>query len=217
MIRKKTWYSLLAAIVVLACIQIVMINRESSANNDLKNAYKMLREQQIKLSNNQKKVQSTVKKQKNDDVDSRNTEGINVKKQGKQILKTLADYKSGTGYRKNQQKLTQLINADVSAKILPVDDDGTGHSYIDAIRQTSYISDMQVWYTDLQTVDTSNGTTDIYLTGMIHGGHRDDAKRFNSVGVPVTYVGMYDWKQHKFIDLMRVGRFQQQVRNDRGF
>ena len=41
---------------------------------------------------------------------------------------------------------------------------------------------------------TIDRTIIIYLMRMIYDGHRDDIKQFNFVGVPVAYVGTYDWK-----------------------
>ncbi|MBJ7689385.1 hypothetical protein HAU32_10560 [Weissella confusa] len=135
-----------------------------------------------------------------------------IQKQGSTILDSLGKYKSAKQYNQNRTDLAQRLGAENATALLPNDDDGTGHSYIDTMKLTSYMSDKQsfVSLNDLKSEDTNQ----VYLIGTVHGGHLGDEKRSNSVGVPVLYAGSYNSKTQDFDKVNRVARLDEKFSSD---
>ncbi|QYU56723.1 hypothetical protein K1728_05875 [Weissella confusa] len=135
-----------------------------------------------------------------------------INQQGISILDSLGHYNSAEQYNQNRTALTKRLGSDNANELLPSDDDGTGHSYIDTLKLTSYMSHQQTF---VNLADMHNEQlNEVYLIGHVHGGHVGDEKRTNSVGLPVLYVGEYNSNSHDFNKIKRVARLDEKFSSD---
>ncbi|QYU56836.1 hypothetical protein K1728_06475 [Weissella confusa] len=135
-----------------------------------------------------------------------------INQKGISILDSLGHYNSADQYNQNRTALSKRLGSENANELLPNDDDGTGHSYIDTLKLTSNITDKQVFagLNDIRNEVIDN----VYLIGNIHGGHIGNEKRLNSLGVPVLYSGSYNSSTQDFDKVNPVARLDEKFSSD---